>query len=62
MIMQLPESVHHALVADTASAMARRTPAVSKAIAEIRAEENARRIASIPQPTTAFDLFVEETP
>ena len=38
--MRLPAAVHEALVADTARAMARRTPAVAKAAAQIRAEEN----------------------
>lgn len=63
MICRLPESVHHALMADTARAMARRTPAVAQAAAEARAMENARLIAAVPDrvPTTAFDLFVDDS-
>lgn len=65
MILQLPASVHQALVADTARAMARRTPAVAQAAAEVRAQENARIMDAIdapPVPTTAFDLFAPDVP
>ena len=65
MILRLPSSVHEALVADVARAMALRTPAVAQAAAEIRAEENARLMAAIdapPVPTTAFDLFAPDVP
>ena len=47
-------------MADTARAMARRTPAVALAAAEARDLENAtlmRLIDDPPAPTTAFDLF-----
>lgn len=62
MICRLPESVHHALLSDATRAMARKTPAVSQAAAEVRAEENARLIAAVPDrvPTTAFDVFAED--
>ena len=59
-MIHLPESVHQALVDDTASAMARRSPAVAQAVAEVRAEENAKLMRLIddpPIPTTHFDVF-----
>ena len=59
MILQLPAAVHQALVADTARAMARQTPAVAQAATEIRAEERRRALAAVPALTTAFDMFVE---
>ena len=65
MICRLPESVHQALVADTARAMARKTPAVAQAVAEVRAMENARLMDAIdapPVPTTAFDMFAPDVP
>lgn len=65
MICRMPAAVHEALVADTARAMARRTPAVAQAAADLRAEENARLMAAIdapPVPTTAFDLFAPDVP
>lgn len=58
--MKLPAAVHHALVADTARAMARKTPAVAQAAAQIRAEENRRLLETVP--TTAFDMFVPDAP
>ena len=60
MICRIPDSVHDALMADTARAMARQTPAVAKAAAEVRAQENARLMDAVPAPTTAFDLFVDD--
>ena len=44
MICRIPDSVHDALMADTARAMARRTPAVAQAAQEARALEAARGI------------------
>ncbi len=38
--MRLPEAVHQALVADTARAMARKTPAVAAALAAQRSDGN----------------------
>ena len=65
MICRLPASVHQALLADTARAMARRTPAVAQAAAEARALVNARLMDAVdapPVPTTAFDLFSPDVP
>ena len=65
--MKLPASVHEALVADTALAMARRTPAVAHAAAQIRAEENYRLLYAVDfsnpsDPTHPSNADKEATP
>ena len=65
--MKLPPAVHEALVADTARAMARRTPAVAHAAAQIRAEENFRLLYAVDfsnpsDPTHPSNAAKEATP
>lgn len=63
--MRLPETVHQALLADTARAMARKTPAVAAAAAEIRAQENAmlmRFMNDPPAPVPTFDQLAPDVP
>lgn len=60
--MKLPPAVHEALVADTARAMARRTPAVAHAAAQIRAEENSQLFGFVVPDGLHLDLRLMFTP